>query len=303
MRGLTVCILIFAFGCDNEIIIPRFEDDIKDLRVEAALFQNQKLYVDVSRVTSQYVGEVNFSVLDADVTLYENDIPIEYLNLDTAFLRRQATPVLGTTRYVSEGSISLSERSVYHIEVRADGFPKAVSARQQYERAVVIDSILNGNNLVVASSIVNQLPVEVSGNILSNASGSLHQRIQFNNFDLTNPSIQLDESILQFPHISPVGSPVLVDPVAGSSLGELLYVRPKHHFEQLTSPHLTIYFDYFLFSRGYKEYVEALRSRGGTFQDLNGLEARLDPVPDNSETGYGYFTIVDFQRLIYKYNF
>lgn len=300
LTGMCLALLLFVPACSLQPSLVGLEEIDPEIEINGLLIDGFPLTVRVNLVSSELLGEIDYSLPDAQVYLFENDRVATHLMLDTMWWSQYAGLAVkkSWSRFVTEEPVSLTPGNSYHVEASVPGLPTAVTARHIYEEVFRIDTVLNYQAVKPAGAErYAAVDFRATGTVYRNETGTLLQA-----FSIQENTTQVDSQVdpEDFLGIRPGGSVVgAVNPVAGPLDVIFPHFEPPGGTDRIEEEDSHIFFEYLFIPEDYTLTVRAIIERGGQSESFNASEALLSPVPYNAESGFGSFFILYYQKLSY----
>lgn len=299
IKVIGLCLFVLSGnGCSKDPTIISISVTDPQIEINGILVPGYPLGVSVNKVSSEIFGEVDYSLPDAEVILFEDNIPIIYLQLDTT--RRGSLSVLRSSSFfISETPTLILPNRVYHLEASAPGLPTAVSAKIRYTPVFAIDTILNYRDIrpINAEFYATEVDFQLNGLILENSEGILDMSTKIL-ADTAQITIQTDPT--EFLTFRSGFSTIDVNPREGMLPPTISYQVPGGIPDRIEEQDRFVLFNFAFFPEEYNITIREILDRQGSLEGLNTLEADLSPISYNAESGFGSFYIIDLQTIIYE---
>jgi len=292
---MKYCLFLFILlltNCDDAVQIQRSDAD-PALVVRGVIYDGLPLQLYVARAQPQITGIVDYSVRDALVEVIKDGVPEARLFEFNPFSGGSGQPIGNTGFwYRSPDPIFLAPGSVYQLRIQTEGVPTLTSVPIEYKPSVRIDSIDNFDAVVKADGRTFEERVNFTTHLttLNENEGELrvHFGLSGGGRVSDTTSLRRTGSNFDFPRGR---SDVLINPEFQDTVFNAIFEN-----ELITySGDVVLSLEYTFFQQDYLEFLAQL-SIGNRFEDVAGLDARLDNLPTNIQNGYGFFTLADRHR-------
>lgn len=295
-----LALLLFVPACSLQPSLIGLDEIDPEIEINGLLINGFPLSVRVNLVSSELLGEVDYSLPDAEVYLFENDRVATRLLLDTTWWSRYGglAVVKLWSRFVTEKPVSLTPGNSYYVEASVPGIPTAVTARHIYQEVFRIDTVLNFQAVKPAGAErYAAVDFRATGTIYRNERGTLLQAFSIQENAIPEYSRVEPEDFLG--GVSGGSSIGVVNPVAGPLDVTFPHFAGPNSPDRIQEEDSHIFFEYLFIPEDYTLTVRAIIERGGQSESFNASETLLSPVPYNAESGFGSFFLLYYQRLGY----
>lgn len=289
----VLCLLCTA--CSEKSVLLPYEEIEPHLVVLAYAIDGVRPQVFISKLLPFDTDTVQYGLPDAEVLLYKNnevETELHYLQVQDCGdqIGDNGVCLFRSSRHVSDDTLHLEYGAIYHVEVKAPGFPTVRS-----EPVVATQSLQN----LEARAIVSD-SVTPSGW----TSGLVLDTIDIRYDYIGNPTDQLYITLsagFNFLHEDWRRSP-LMNPTDHGRLklnpfnSDFHLIRPgpyffydDHFLTQSFSLHITRY------PAGFARFYDLIEMQDS---DISGLYASAPaPIPTNIIGGEGYFVIIEHYKI------
>ncbi|NJC28360.1 DUF4249 family protein [Neolewinella antarctica] len=282
---VAVCLLAIV-SCQNDIGINDVEDDGKSLAILAVIRNGESIGVIVSTVQNFTNELVDYRVSDAEITVFEDDVPV-YTITERTMDRYIASDIpVSPSVYVSTEKAQLSDNSFYRVEVRAPGYNVAKSSAVKFTK--VIGEATAARTITKNTDGRLYFVDTINFNITENVQGEITLDAFVWNQDIDNTYI--NRFWLADPYQLSVSRPIYGVDIRAGSYTEVI---PENSiFEDDYSPDETPFCGYITHrTRHYLEFAELYSTQDR--EEVANPRYNGQPLPDNFTDGFGYFTVID----------
>jgi len=292
--GLSILLLLSSCQLEPEIGAP-LSSVPPEIEINGIIIDGHRAAVTVNRVSSAVVGDLDNSLPNAEVILFEDGKPIDTFKLDTmvGFVASRIA-----SKFVSTDTIGLRSGRTYHIECFVPDLPTAISAKQTFQRKLRVDSVIDPES------------------ILSN---DRQQFINLVDFDLIGLFPKVSDPIWATVAIGRERRPLAAFDSLPDFLTPLNFRFPVE-LNDSTNTQANFRYDItnfgpsfgrddqenFLLFRivrlpaNYQNLIDDIIVREGQLGSFNTTDTDFEPLPSNAQEGLGSFYIAESYFLVYE---
>lgn len=285
--------MFLTSSCTDEVtfIQPTLSESHAVIR--GVVYDGLPLYVYVVKAVPELVGTIDYRLQGASVGLYKDNLLLEQLLEVTEDDGIVSVAGTSQTWYKTSGPVFLEPGAEYFLRVEADGIPTAQSVPIQFSPVIQIDSIANTNKIINSDGITfaESVNLETSITVQREAEGSLTVTSSYAADNFIPNTTNLRSISRHYDFLVPEPT-VLLDPSPGRTSVDVIYSPRRTNYDPCRCFFLM---EFTFFPKDYLDFVQPLFI-GNRFEDFNGLNSRIGPIPTNIENGYGFFTLAERYR-------
>lgn len=297
MLRLLISFLFISLisSCKNEVTFAQVTASDPAVVIRGAVYDGLPLYVYVVKAVPELSGVIDYRLRGAKVGLYKDDLLLEQLVEVTE--DDGVVSVAGTSQtwYKTTSPIFLEPGSVYFLSVEATGIPTARSVPIKFDPVIQIDSISNTDKIINLDGVTfaESINLETFITVLREAEGSLRISLGYAGDNRIPDTINRRVISRNFDFYGGPEPTILLDPFPGRSIVDVNYSAEISSYEPCRC---FFVMEYTFFPKDYIDFVQPLFI-GNRFEDFNGINSRIGPIPTNIENGYGFFTLAERYRF------
>jgi|GEM_PF-3450383 len=287
MRCTVAIIIIFSFqGCevkDPSFIVPPAPTD--QMALLAMIFNRLPPVLELSALAS-FDGEENiYSIEDAEVVLFENDIPIDTLVWTSNF---NSSGDFLTGIYVGD-TVSLTDGFVYHLKASAPGFVSATTAPKVFQQ--YFDNDFTVFNVTTDTLGQDEVSIDVSLQlkVIKPAEDGF---FTINFFFIGDEIVDLANGLEStWRSILPTAGNVILP---APEINEVVFRRTLPSIVDFDNLQINL-----VRQKGYASFMSNRDAEiisaylNMELEDIGGVFNQPQPLVSNVENGYGFWTIAD----------
>lgn len=290
-----IFILVSVTSCSSDITLDLDFSQGPEIEINSIIIDGHRASVTVNRVSTNFIGNLDNALPEAELTLFENGLPISRFELDTnqGFVASRTR-----SKFISYQPVNLRPGSAYHFECSAEGLPTAISALHVFEQLFTVDSVCNpldilGENRDEFLSLVDFNVTGFFPDLPDNISASVGFNLDTNRLegfgappDFLNPL--LGPSFILQPNVSEATRVTFL--YNTTNFGQN---RSRGERENI------VLFRFVRFPSAYQQLTDAIFTSGGALGEIGTINDSFESPPSNARVGFGSFYLAEAYMLAY----